>query len=63
MTLKEKSQVKTDITSEFHDHDFLYDSNTFWISTGHNKGDNALFVQVWPFEDTDDLEWKVVGQN
>ena len=28
-------------TTGFLDHEFLYDGNTYWVSTGNNKGDIA----------------------
>ena len=44
MTLNEKSQVKSNITSGFLDHDFLYDGNTYWVFTGNNKADTACIA-------------------
>ena len=39
MTLNERTGVKSNITSGFLEHDFLYDGNIYWVSTGNNKTD------------------------
>ena len=39
MTLNERSVVKSNITSEFLDHDFLYDGNTYCL--------RAIIKQIW----------------
>ena len=44
VTLNEMSWVKTNSINGFLDNDFLYDGNTYWISTGNNNGDIAWFV-------------------
>ena len=46
MTLNERSEVKSNIASGFIDHDFLYDGNTYWVSTGNNKADMAIIVHI-----------------
>ena len=54
MTLNKRSEVKSNITRGFLDHDFLYHGNTYWVSTGNNKADtDRLTLKV-----TDDLERK-----
>ena len=45
MTLKGRSKIKTNINGGFHDHDFLYATNTHGISKGNIKGDIPCFVQ------------------
>ena len=46
MTLNERSEVKSN-TSGFLDHDFLYDGNTYWVSTGNNKADMAIIFHYF----------------
>ena len=46
MTLNKRSQVKSNMTNGFLDHDLLYDGNTYWVSTGNNKADMAIIVHI-----------------
>ena len=36
-----RSEVKSNINSGFLGHGFLYDGNTYWVTTGNNKADIA----------------------
>ena len=42
--LNVRLQGKSNITSGFLDRDFLYDGNTYWVSTSNNIADIACFV-------------------